>query len=118
MAENEVTWPEHEPFDTEDGPENPLRIPDERALEDLLRHFVTKDSPRVFALCAVAKGWRRAQVAAWGLAFPDQAVVYLPGERSIGFFSSAAKAAELFGIGRDVRLVWPDVAPWREMAGT
>jgi hypothetical protein len=102
-------------FDREDGPANPLRIPDERALDELLRYFATKDSPRIFALCAVAKGWRRAEVAAWGMSFADQAVLYLPGERSIGFFSSAQHAADLFGMGRDVRLVWPDFVPLREM---
>jgi hypothetical protein len=105
-------------FDREDGPENPLRIPDEQALEDLLRHFATQDSPRVFALCAVAKGWRRAEVAAWGMSFADQAVLYLPGERSIGFFSSAQQAADLFGMGRDIRLIWPDFVPLREMITT
>ena len=105
-------------FDREDGPENPLRIPDEEALGELLRHFTTQDAPRVFALCAVAKGWRRAEVAAWGMAFPDQAVVYLPGERSIGFFGSAEDAARLFTAGRDVRLVWPDFVPLREMIAT
>jgi hypothetical protein len=102
-------------FDREDGPENPLRIPDEQALADLLRHFTTRDAPRVFALCVVAKGWRRAEVAAWGLAFPDQAVLYLPGERSVGFFASPQQAARLFAAGRDVRLVWPDFVPLREM---
>lgn len=102
-------------FDNEDGPENPLRIPDERTLEDLLRHFATKDSPRLFALCAVAKGWRRAEITAWGMSFPDQAVIYLPGERSVGFFSSPQRAAEMFGMGRDVRLIWPDFVPLREM---
>ena len=123
MAGNDRTgteeeWPDHEPFETEDGPENPLRIPDERALDDLLRHFVTQDAPRVFALCEVATGWRRAEVAAWGMSFPDQAVVYLPGERSVGFFGSAQQAATVFGMGRDVRLVWPDMVPLRELAGT
>lgn len=105
-------------FDSEDGPENPLRIPDERTLEDLLRHFATKDSPRLFALCAVAKGWRRAEITAWGMSFPDQAVIYLPGERSVGFFSSPERAAEMFGMGRDVRLIWPDFVPLREMINT
>jgi hypothetical protein len=105
-------------FDSEDGPANPLRIPDERVLDDLLRHFATRDAPRVFALCAVAKGWRRAEVAAWGMSFADQAVLYLPGERSIGYFSSAQQAAELFGMGRDIRLIWPDFVPLREMVAT
>lgn len=103
-----------EPFDEEDGPENPLRIPDERTLNDLLRHFTTQDAPRVFALCAVAKGWRGATVVAWGLSFEDQAVLFVPGERSTGFFSGAEQAAELFGMGGDVRLVWPDFVPLRE----
>lgn len=116
-------WPASEEeegadFDREDGPENPLRIPSERALEDLLRYFATQDAPRVFALCAVAKGWRRAEIAAWGMSFVDQAVVYLPGERSIGFFGSAEQAAQLFGMGRDIRLVWPDFVPLREMIGS
>jgi hypothetical protein len=102
-------------FERADGPENPLGIPDEQTLEDLLRHLATQDSPRVFALCAVAKGWRRAEVAAWGMSFPDQAVLYLPGERSVGYFSSAQQAAELFGMGRDIRLIWPDFVPLREM---
>jgi hypothetical protein len=105
-------------FDSEDGPENPLRIPDERTLEDLLRHFATQDSPRLFALCAVAKGWRRAEITAWGMSFADQAVVYLPGERSVGFFTNAQRAAEMFGMGRDVRLIWPDFVPLREMTTT
>jgi hypothetical protein len=105
-------------FDSLAGPANPLRIPDEQALVDLLRHFATRDAPRVFALCVVAEGWRRAEVAAWGLSFVDQAVLYLPGERSVGFFSSAGQAAEVFGRGRDVRLVWPDFVPLREMIGS
>ena len=109
---------EFDSFDSEDGPDNPLRIPDERTLDDLLRHFATRDAPRVFALCAVAKGWRRAEVAAWGMSFADQAVLYLPGERSIGYFSSAQQAAELFGMGRDIRLIWPDFVPLREMVAT
>ena len=125
VAGDDVLWPSGDAavpgdragddFEREDGPANPLRIPDEQALNDLLRHFATQDSPRVFALCAVAKGWRRAEVAAWGMSFPDQAVLYLPGERSVGYFSSAQQAAELFGMGRDIRLVWPDFVPLREM---
>ena len=101
-----------------DGAGNPLRIPDERTLLELLRYFTTQDAPRVFALCAVAEGWRQAEVAAWGMSFADQAILYLPGERSVGFFSSAEQAAQLFGMGRDIRLVWPDFVPLREMVGS
>jgi hypothetical protein len=102
----------------EQGSENPLKIPDEQTLEDLLRHLATQDAPRAFALCEVAPGWRKAAITAWGLSFPDNAVLFMPGERSIGFFSSAERAADTFGRGRDLRLIWPDFVPLREMVGS
>lgn len=106
MAENDVAG--------NDGQRNPLHIPDERTLDALLRHFATREAPRVFALCEVAQGWRNAHVAAWGMSFADLAVVYSLAERTIGVFTSAQRAAELFGVGRHIRLVWPDYVPVRE----
>lgn len=95
--------------------ENPLGIQNEDDLNNLLRYFVTQDAPRVFALCEVASGWRGAVVRAWGISFPNNAVVFLPGERALGCFESAEHAQQIYGNLGDIRLVWPDYAPLREM---
>jgi hypothetical protein len=96
-----------------DEPANPLGIPDDKTLDALLRCYATQEMPRLFALCEVAKEWRSARAVAWGMSFADQAVVYSLTERTIGVFTSARRAAELFAGGRDVRLIWPDVPPLR-----
>lgn len=116
MDGQQVTWPEDEPDADVDQTENPLRLPDDESLDALLRHFATRDAPRIFALCEVAAGWRAARVAAWGMSFTGQAVVFLPGERTVGVFTDAQRAVERFGAGRDIRLIWPDFVPLREMA--
>ncbi|HEX3791177.1 MAG TPA: hypothetical protein VHW44_25170 [Pseudonocardiaceae bacterium] len=106
MADDETTPPE---------PENPLAIPDEHTLDDLLRYFATQDAPRVFTLCRITPGLRGATVLAWGMSFADSAVLYLPGEKSVGFFDSADSAHALYRRLGDVRLVWPDYVPVREL---
>lgn len=108
--------PVHDPDET--GPENPLGIPNDEALHDLLRYFVTQDAPRVFALCELAAGWRKATVRAWGLAFPTGAVLYLPDDRSLGCFESAEHAHKTYSQLGDIRLIWPDYVPMREMLNT
>lgn len=115
MAQTEIPWPDTEPDDERD---NPLDIPNDQALAALLHHHASREAPRLFALCEVARGWRAARVAAWGMMFAGQAVVYLPGERTVGVCASPQRAAELFARGRDVHLVWPDPVPVRDMVET
>ncbi|RZS39095.1 hypothetical protein EV193_104306 [Herbihabitans rhizosphaerae] len=98
----------------EDGEDNPLGIPDEETLEDLLRLLSTRDAPRVFALCEVAPGWRQAGIYAWGMSFPDRALLWGTSERFTGSFNSAESALARLGYGRDLRLIWPDFVPLRE----
>jgi hypothetical protein len=97
----------------DDGPANPLGIPDEQTLDALLRCHAIAEMPRLFALCEVASEWRSARALAWGMSFADQAVVYSLTERTLGVFTNAQRAADLFGCGRHVRLVWPDAPPVR-----
>ncbi|HEX5497296.1 MAG TPA: hypothetical protein VFX70_22260 [Mycobacteriales bacterium] len=86
--------------------------------DELLRVTCQADPPRRFALCeelcdehGEAAATRRVfTVFAWGLAYPDGAVLS-GGRVTAGSFRSAQRALDLFGRNRAPHLYWLDPEP-------
>lgn len=65
-------------------------------------------APRRFALCGVRPNLEDAQVIGWGMAFDDEAMLYLPEDGTLGRLRSAQRAPRLYGRRGDLRVVWID----------
>lgn len=81
---------------------------DERALMAELTEMSVESAPRRFALCEVWADVEDAGVVGWGMAFDDEALLYLPQSSVLGRLSSAHRALKMCARGGDRRLVWID----------
>ncbi|QWF78383.1 hypothetical protein [Amycolatopsis sp. CA-230715] len=76
----------------------------------VLRTWARENPPRRFALCGFIEDEHGpdCELLAWGLGFEDHAIAQSVDSGLHGRFKSAESARQLFGIGRDVELVWVD----------
>jgi hypothetical protein len=81
---------------------------DEKKLMAELTEMSVESAPRRFALCEVWADDEDAGVVGWGMAFDDEAMLYLPEARVVGKRSSAQRALRLCARTGDLRLVWID----------
>ncbi|MEV6706769.1 hypothetical protein [Micromonospora wenchangensis] len=85
----------------------PLGTPEEFHL--MLVELANEFAPRRFALCEEYGDRLDGAVFAWGLAFPDSALLRHDGRTSTGHFATAESALRLFArTGRRLRLIWID----------
>lgn len=112
----------------EDGNAVPI---EEHQLDRIVASLAMDEPPRLFTLCSVRRDEsgrvRDVAVIGWGLALDDEhendeqeqdrpstsenALCYLPafrqGEKStLGLFTSAERACQLFGLTGDIRVFW------------
>jgi hypothetical protein len=73
-------------------------------LEELSAEF----APRRFTLCQVDGDWQDGQIIGWGLAWDEEAIVYLVQARVLMTAPSAERARQRMARKADVRLVWVD----------
>ncbi|NHD16926.1 MULTISPECIES: hypothetical protein [unclassified Actinopolyspora] len=97
MSDNEILEVEAEQLE-------PLGNEEEFAA--LVERLVLDEAPRVFALVEEVGERADAGIVAWGMALRDRAELVAVGGGMRGSFSSAESARELFGLTRELRLVW------------
>lgn len=80
---------------------------DEKSLMSELTEMSAEFAPRRFALCEVWADEEDAGVVGWGMAFDDEAMLYLPESGLMARLSSAQRALRLTR-SADRRVVWID----------
>lgn len=81
--------------------------------EEFVTELLADERPRLFAVLREFGTHQDAEVAAWGMAWPDRAELVSPNGRVRMRSESPERALRVFGRGEDVsaRLVWVDADP-------